>query len=95
MKKNAGIPPILTKMMIDKALAGAGAGGPPPGAGGPPPGMGAPPPPAMKKGGAVKGMKSGGTFKDRAASSKSSAHPDGIAQRGKTKGQQFRKGGKC
>ena len=43
------------------------------------------------------GMKKGGTFKDRAASTKSSAHPDGIAQRGKTKGKQItmKNGGKC
>lgn len=79
MKKKAGLPPILKKMMIAKALSGAGA---PPSAP-----MGAPP--GMKKGGAVKSMKSGGSFKDRAASTKHAAHPDGIAQRGKTKGKQI------
>jgi len=84
MKKKAGIPPILKKIMLAKALAGAGAGGPPPGAGGPPPGMGAPPPPAMKKGGAVKGFAKGGSI-------------DGCASRGKTKTSmvKMKKGGRC
>ena len=91
MKKKVGLPPMLKKMLIAKALSRAGAA---PMAAAP---MGAPPsapmgaPPGMKKGGAVKskGMKSGGSFKDRTASTKSSARPDGIAQRGKTKGKQI------
>ena len=90
MKKNAGIPPILKKIMIAKALAGAGAGGPPPGAGGPPPGAGGPPPgmgappPAMKKGGSVKKFAKGGSI-------------DGIASKGKTKTSmvKMKKGGRC
>ena len=82
MKKKVGLPPMLKKMLIAKALSRAGAA---PMAAAP---MGAPATPPM-------GMKKGGTFKDRAASTKSAAHPDGVAQRGKTKAQVFRKGGKC
>jgi len=41
---------------------------------------------AMKKGGAVKKMASGGSASSRA---------DGIAQKGKTKGTMLKKGGMC
>ena len=93
MKKKVGLPPMLKKMMIAKALSGAGA---PPSAP-----MGAPP--GMKKGGSANKMNmggmyaKGGSFKDRAASTKHAAHPDGIALRGKTKGTKvtMKNGGKC
>jgi hypothetical protein len=95
MKKKVGLPPMLKKMLIAKALSRAGAA---PMAAAP---MGAPP--GMKKGGSAKKMNmggmyaKGGSFKDRAASTKSAAHPDGIAQRGKTKGTKvtMKNGGKC
>jgi len=74
--------------MMGKAIAAraAGAGASPMGA--VPMGAPATPPMGMKKGGSVKKMASGGSFRTSA---------NGIASKGKTKGKQItmKNGGKC
>jgi hypothetical protein len=81
--KAAALGNMLGKVMAARA---AGAGASPMGA--VPMGAPATPPMGMKKGGSVKKMAGGGSFRSSA---------NGIAKKGKTKGKQvtMKNGGKC